>query len=596
MLRSPLTVVGQQGAVAQCLLWLVSVLVAMLAWVLPCHAEVIRSFDVDVRLNRDCSLDVTENIHMDFEGAQRHGIYRIIPYSYTRWGGNYTTELRLMSIVDENESPYRYDKEIQGRDVNIRIGDPNVIVSGEQTYCLRYHVRRAVNFFGGAPEVYWNATGNEWPFSIEKVSVNFYPPTGMSTNEIQTACYVGPLGSRKTGQIKQERSRIVFSAYGLHPAEGMTIVAALPKGSVERPSLSQELAWFFKDWWPLLCVPGITAFVLWSEWASSGRDEDGGKPVAVEWNPPKELTPAEVGTLVDERCDTTDIVATLIDLAARGFLKIKDRPCSNGFLFFSIQDYEFTRTYNEPDTKGLRLHEVMFLDGLFKGYKNTVLLSDLKYKFYEYLPKMRNEIYQSLTERRFFKQNPDVVRFVHYFVAFLFLALGVFLAITSDLTQQMPLAAGIILSALVVFISARAMPARTRSGSRTLRECLGFQRFVRLAEKDRIAVLAKDDPTIFGRLLPYAMVLGVGDEWAVAFQDLLSQPPDWYEPYNLHSPDYVFRPRLFVGDLGHGMQTMGETFSSKEPSSSASGAGGGFSGLDGGFSGGGFGGGGGGSW
>ena len=52
------------------------------------------------------------------------------------------------------------------------------------------------------------------------------------------------------------------------------------------------------------------------------------------------------------------------------------------------------------------------------------------------------------------------------------------------------------------------MSARTRKGVQAKLKSLGFKRFVTMAEKDSIAKLAADDPTIFGRLLPYALVLG----------------------------------------------------------------------------------------
>jgi uncharacterized membrane protein len=136
------------------------------------------------------------------------------------------------------------------------------------------------------------------------------------------------------------------------------------------------------------------------------------------------------------------------------------------------------------------------------------------------------------------------------------------------------------------------MPAKTALGSRKLRECVGFQRFVKLAEKDRLEKLITDDPTIFGRLLPYAMVLGVADEWANKFSDLMKEPPDWYSPYGgWHGGFYS---GMFVNHLGNSMSSMSSTFVSK-PQSQAGSGGSGFS-SGGGFSGGGFGGGGGGSW
>ncbi|GAI24579.1 unnamed protein product [marine sediment metagenome] len=124
-----------------------------------------------------------------------------------------------------------------------------------------------------------------------------------------------------------------------------------------------------------------------------------------------------------------------------------------------------------------------------------------------------------------------------------------------------------------------------------LYELLGLKEFINRAEKDRLERLSKEDPTVFDRVLPYAMVMGVADEWAEAFKDLYREPPGWYECSAW--PVTGFYTALLVADLGEGLRTMGATFSSSPSRTSAASGGSGFSG---GFSGGGFGGGGGGSW
>ena len=48
-------------------------------------------------------------------------------------------------------------------------------------------------------------------------------------------------------------------------------------------------------------------------------------PVAVQYEPPESLTPAEAGTLMDESADMRDITATMVDLAVRGHLRIEER-------------------------------------------------------------------------------------------------------------------------------------------------------------------------------------------------------------------------------------------------------------------------------
>jgi hypothetical protein len=562
----------------------------------PVKAEVIRKFEVNLKVKADCSLDVEENIFMDFEQSTRHGIFRHIPLQYTRHGGDYTLGFDLLSVTDTSGSPLHYVESHGGGEVTVRIGDPDKLLSGRNNYRIHYLVRRAVNFFDNSPEVYWNATGNDWPYGIEETVVHFYPPGGVNLNEIKTTSYVGRIGSTKNAEIRPGaggQACIDFLAPYLSSGEGLTIVARLPAGSVTRPSLLQQAIEYVMDWWGLVVIPGITCLYLLPKTLRRNRDPEH-RAISVEWNPPKNLSPAEVGTLVDENCDMQDIVSTLIDLAARGYLNITELH-GEGFLFLSTKDYLFTQTHSQKKDDQLLPHEEEFLSALFTRSRSSVKLSDLRERFYVHLPIIRTAIYQSLTNKKLFVENPERVRGGYQVVAVLVFTAGLIMGTGGYLLGHGCIGGGLIASSVIIFITAFYMPARTKEGWKERAEILAFRRFVRLAEKDRIALLAKNDPTIFGRLLPFAMVLGAADQWAQAFRDLLTEPPSWYVPYGYGDPDYRFSSAGFVHDLGNGMNTMGHTFAST-PSSSGSSAGSGDSGFSGGSSGGGFGGGGGGSW
>jgi uncharacterized membrane protein len=158
-----------------------------------------------------------------------------------------------------------------------------------------------------------------------------------------------------------------------------------------------------------------------------------------------------------------------------------------------------------------------------------------------------------------------------------------------------PAAGAAVLScAAIVFVFSPHMPRRTRKGRRAYEEILGFQEFMSRVDKDRLERMGGRTAEHFERCLPYAVVLGVADQWADAFADIYTEPPDWY-----HSPGtgMRFTPRHFVSDVGNSLRTMEQTFASQPKGSGSTGwsSGGAFSG-GGGFSGGGFGGGGGGSW
>ena len=577
-------------------------LLCLTAWLLlPAHAEKIRSFDSVVRANKDASLDVSETIVYDFEDASKHGIYRDIPISYQRNGGKYTLRWKVESVGDgaNTARPYalEHDYGTDGEVLRIRVGDKDTLVSGVQTYVFKLKFWRAINWIDGAPEVYWNATGNLWPVPIQAATARLTVPAGVAVSQIKTTSYRGKLGDKTPATVKKVGDSILYSTENLAPYQGLTLVAGLPAGSITEPPANQSLRWFLADWWSLFTFPLLAFVGMFGLWRARGRDVDGGLPAQVEWSPPRDMTPADVGTLLNERCDMTDILSTLIDLAARGYLVIEDLSTKGGVLGLgATTDYAFTRTNKSvPLDAPLRAHEQIFLRGLFGSLDanaGRVTLASLKDRFYVHLPAIREAIYRDLTDKKFFKNNPEKTRQDYIGTGVLIGGAGIVAIFLAGVLGTIAYGVGLILSGIIVAIWARAMPARTALGSQRLRECVGFQRFVKLAEKDRIEKLISDDPTIFGRLLPYAMVLGVGEIWAQKFSDLMQQAPDWYSSNSGGS----FVPYLFVSNLGSGMNQMGTTFAS-QPSQS-SGAGGGSSGFSsgGGFSGGGFGGGGGGSW
>jgi uncharacterized membrane protein len=90
----------------------------------------------------------------------------------------------------------------------------------------------------------------------------------------------------------------------------------------------------------------------------------------------------------------------------------------------------------------------------------------------------------------------------------------------------------------------------------------------------------------FEALLPYAMALGVADDWAKKFTDIyIEQPPVWFVG---HANARAFSTLSFERSLSTAMSRASQSMTASPRSSSGSGGGG--------SSGGGGGGGGGGSW
>jgi uncharacterized membrane protein YgcG len=317
-------------------------------------------------------------------------------------------------------------------------------------------------------------------------------------------------------------------------------------------------------------------------WWRNGRDPSGPVAIPVRYGPPEGMSPAEMGTVLDERVDVKDITASILDLAVRGHLRIEEKEIKS-FLFLSETDYLLHREDGGDET-ALKPHEQKLLRALL-GSRSSVALSSLKNEFYTELPGIQQALYQEVSrEGRWFPAPPDRVR-----KRYMGIAIGICLplAAIAFFGENGPLLLSAIACAVIALFWSRWMPRRTLRGRRAQQHIRGFQEFVARVEVDRLERLGMRNLEQFEKLLPYAFVLGAADEWAQAFADLYREPPSWY----LSPSGGSFRASRFVDRVGHALDTAGNVMTSQPRGSGSSGFSGG-----GGFSSGGFGGGGGGSW
>ena len=592
--------------------------------------ESITSMAVDVTINRDGSVDVTERIQYDFGSNQRRGIFRAIPVRFP-----YQPRDSTGRIIDDNRSyerqtpisgfrvtspdaPADVSSESQGDVESFRIGNPDTYVSGIKNYEIRYRLGSVLNGFGDHDELYLNATGNRWEVPIQASAMTVTAPG--SPNRV--TCYAGPEGSNQpcdSAEIVNEAAS--FSQGSLGVAEGVTVVVALPKGVVDEPKPDIVELWSVRRAFDpsalklglgaLLALGGVAGIgsLLWR----NGRDRRfvGGatdqafgnvtgieepKPlrdstaIPVEFVPPDGIRPGAMGTLWDEVAHPLDVSAMIVDLAVRGYLRIDETepPSASG----AGGEYRFVSL--RPADDELAHAEEVLLAALFQG-GSPVDLAELRAHFSERLALVEGALYDDAVAAGWFPTRPDRVRARWRGIGLGAMVLGgglTFLAarFTSWGLVVLPLPfLGLALAAL-----AGRFPRRTARGTALLGRTIGFKQLFDVGEGERQRFL--EDTGAFSRYLPYAMVFGCTEMWAKTFADLGVTPEQmglgtWYtSPYRLD-------PIMFGWAMGRFATTTTGSIAMAAPSSvSTSGAGGGFSGFGGGFSGGGFGGGGGGSW
>jgi uncharacterized protein (TIGR04222 family) len=572
------------------LIRLVAVIAMVVAMATPARAAdsgwTIDLFRADVTIRADGSLAILESIDVDFDGLQKHGIFRDIPTRY-QYDDTHDRLYRLsvQSITDASGRGLTYQVSASDTITEVKIGDPGRTVSGKQTYRIRYTVSGALNAFADHDELYWNVNGDRWGVPTTGVAASVTGPSGAMQ---KVTCFEGPTGSTSPCAATNTTDRADFRATrSLAPGEQLTIVTALKPGavSVAAPDLVTRPRGFTDYFSTSPLALGLAAIVLvgglvlvWWTWWTRGRDRGAPRGAIVpEYEPPAKLRPAQLGVLVDESADPRDLVATIVDLAVRGYITITEHAKQG---FFGHTDWTLDKRKPGDD---LLPYEKRLFEGLFKD-GDSVLLSSLKGKFQPTLKGAEALLYKDATARGWFVADPSRVRIAYAGLGCVTALVGIGLVVFLGQVLGWGLVGlAIVPAGVTLLVMNHAMPARTAAGAALFAQTLGFKRYMDTAETDRAAFAEKEG--LFTAYLPYAVMFASVDRWMRAFAGL--------DTAQAVSSFYVgpgpFNALAFSNSFGSFSSTLASTVVSTP-------AGSGGSGFSGGFSGGGGGGGGGGSW
>jgi uncharacterized membrane protein YgcG len=550
----------------------------------------IADFNDVISVGGDGSALVVERISVVFDG-EFQGILRTIPVTYP---GPSQTSYRLFfsiqSVTDGDGHKLKYEVHDANGNRDLKIFVPGA-VDATRTVEIAYLVRNGIRYFEDHHEFYWNVTGNDWPVPIDHVTATVTMPPA-AAGSLRAQAFTGVYGSTEgEATTRVKGAEISFETTNPLPMRGgMTVDIYVPKGILREPSGFTRFFWFVGGN-PVVFLPLVVFGVMFGLWWYKGRDPDPGLSVAPMYEPPKGISPAEAGTLLDDTIHPRDITSTLVDLAVRGYVKIEE-TAEKG-LVFSHKDYTFHLLIAKSAWRDLQAHESVMLSNIFIGEEVT-RLSALRNRFYSALPAIRADIKSQLRSKGMYLLDPDSANGYSLVAA---IAVGVIVGGLqflgwADFFSSFPLFVFCaLIAAAVWWLFARVMTAKTVKGGQTRVAVLGFQEFMNRVDAER---LKRMPPDTFEKYLPYAMALGVEHQWAQAFAGIAQNAPSWYVG---SGGSMGFNPIFFSSSM-HGMASeMNQVFvSAPRASSSGSGFSGGGGGGGGGFSGGGFGGGGGGAF
>jgi len=372
----------------------------------------VTDFKDTVSIAADGTALVSEKITLAFVG-EWHGIHRTIPVEYPGpQGTNYTLFLNIMSVTDESGNKLKYDSSKSGAYRDLKIYIPGA-VDATRVVNIDYSVRNGVRFFDNNngnnndsyAEFYWNVTGNDWPVPIDHASAFVTLPENASGG-LRAQAFTGAYGSKQSEATAEVKGADVLfeTTQPLPMRGGVTIDIYVPQGVLKPPSELTKLGWFLGSN-PVVFLPLFTLAVMFGLWYSVGRDPDPGVSVAPQYEPPKGMSPAEAGTMIDDTIHPRDITSTIVDLAVRGYIKIEEKV--DTFLVFHHKDYLF-HLLKPVDQWGpdLTPHERVMLENIFQGGAET-RLSSLKNRFYTVIPIVRQDIMNALKGKGIYTLDPE---------------------------------------------------------------------------------------------------------------------------------------------------------------------------------------------
>ncbi|MCJ7666915.1 MAG: DUF2207 domain-containing protein, partial [Anaerolineae bacterium] len=456
--------------------------------------------DADITVQKNSDILITETWEVTFTEGSVHSLYRNVP----------TDRLEDISLVEVladgqktvpgRETPYTYETYYEDDDYVIKVYFPYTQDS-THTYVISYLVEGGLRIYEGGDQIWWKAIFSDRDFPIRSSTVTVHLPEGVS--EVQN---VAAYGWDASFDVRDSRT-VIFMAQDISPGQEMEVRVQFPHGIVEASPPSWQAAEDFRasvrPWANLgsLClglfIPLAAFLGLYILWYTRGRDRPIRMPADNLAEPPSDLPAGVVGTLLDERADMKDIVATIVDLARRGVIQMKEVE-EPGFLGIgSHRDVTFLRGETEGKEEGLRQYERTLLKRLF-GRRPAVNLSDLKNKFYTAIPILQKELYEEAVKLGFFTQSPERTRNIYYGLGCAGIVLSGILgfcgmAVLSEITGLaiFPFI-GLGLAFIGVVIFGRYMPRKSGEGSMEAAKWRAFKRYLENIERYTDLQEAKD--------------------------------------------------------------------------------------------------------
>lgn len=311
----------------------------------------ISAYNVILDVNEDNTIEVTENLTVNFTSSFKHGIYKFTPQWLEYTGKNGETIKRKSTVKNYRAEGDPYTIDTVKKKARIKIGSADEYVDvGEKTYVIKYTYDMGKDPYKGFDELIFHAYGDYWgteiknasiqvnmPKNINDATVNFFMDKYRETNANEFVDYYVSGNSiyasfNQEKYLEYQRKDYCSYEFGLDEYGNCEMPEYMENELVRSLTIDVELpeGYFVGGSWNygwgsfIICL--ITfAITIWNfiRWKKFGKDFPA-KSETVEFYPPENYSSAEIGYIYGRQTNKKLTISLIVQLASKGYIKIDE--------------------------------------------------------------------------------------------------------------------------------------------------------------------------------------------------------------------------------------------------------------------------------
>lgn len=512
----------------------------------------------DVGLDDDgrAHMQVTETVVARFPDAdQNRGIVRGLATTYKGAG----IDTRVIAVTDEDGTAVPYETEEDDGTLFVLTGDDD-FVHGLTTYVIEYEMRDVV--VGSAPdasgsraadEFYWDLLPLDSTQPIEAFRADIRFDAALSTHLTgATKCYIGPSGATEPCDLEGpvadgEATTFRVEAGPLPAADGVTVAVGFDPGTAVQPSARTPDP--VADVGPVVAAVGAVGLAAagWVATVAADRRRRRATGIIVaQYDVPDDQPPLLAAALIPGAKNV--VPAEIVHLAVRGTLRIEEGASD-----------EAPRLRRQPQGSAPSPLDQAALDALFfhADADGVVDLPAEDEAFATRMTALTTKGQEEASRRGLTTRARSRAAVILQSVAIAVAVVGLVVAIVAVASGRLSagpallaISVGTLLVAASSFFTFSRHTVLTPEGAQAYEHLQGVREFIRVAEEDRLRMLQSytgaerrtvedaDVIHVYERLLPYAMLFGMEDEWGRVLETAYSR--------EAHGPTWIGDPTSFA--------------------------------------------------